>query len=653
MSHIHCRALPHDLELFHKQSGKKGKEAEVILNKWRDEEMPNHWEETIQPPDGLAKFPARLSPLPSSPLRVKSPVEQVNPGKTPMSYSRKVATKRPAKASATESSAAAQAKRSKLENPEDIDLQHDPMDISLGLPLEFMLHKPDPSVANVKFSPPTKLFTVERLSDSEEEENFEAVDKENEEDKSIICRIMNINDLMIERTEQNSKEAKEHNSKGTKESKTKEEDHNKTKDKNKHVESADKAKQGSEQPNNDSQIEIDNTKDKIEQKENLAELATSKTDNSNKKSVKQNDKVEKYLTKSKKKSSKATNNDATEETIKSTKTTKSDKETKMKTDCNKNKERSKTSEKQKEEKHKKGHEAASHESKGTKEANTKTNSENSKTNSENSKTNSEKDIRRVNLKISCPEPDPETHHVCKMGTIRVTEVSDDTSDRLTVTIPGTMSTTPTLNNERPGPSGIATASLPDEERPGNSYIPNDDRRQERDSYQSFEMDEDDCREFIADNIRIRHPTATPFKRATPRPIDMPQLLAEDISQNILKHLQRTQEEQLILRIGERDFCTSRVTLRADSNSLFAAMLEPNSPFRPYGRNMYYIDRDCTHFRTILSYLRNGAHLEARTLPSDERVLVELLIEARFYMCERLQEIIQAKLEQVTGSKDRF
>ena len=69
--------------------------------------------------------------------------------------------------------------------------------------------------------------------------------------------------------------------------------------------------------------------------------------------------------------------------------------------------------------------------------------------------------------------------------------------------------------------------------------------------------------------------------------------------------------------------------------------------------MYHIDRDCTHFRTILSYLRNGAHLEARTLPSDERVLVELLIEVRFYMCERLQEIIQAKLEQVTGSKDRF
>ena len=63
------------------------------------------------------------------------------------------------------------------------------------------------------------------MSDSEKEENFEVVDKENEEDKSIICRIMNVDDFMIERTEQNLKEAREHDSKGTKESKTKEDGH--------------------------------------------------------------------------------------------------------------------------------------------------------------------------------------------------------------------------------------------------------------------------------------------------------------------------------------------------------------------------------------------------------------------------------------------
>ena len=96
-----------------------------------------------------------------------------------------------------------------------------------------------------------------------------------------------------------------------------------------------------------------------------------------------------------------------------------------------------------------------------------------------------------------------------------------------------------------------------------------------------------------------------------------------------------------------------MTLRADSESIFAAMLEPDSPFRPYGRNMYFIDRDSTHFRLILMYLRNGAHIDAGVLPDDRRSLLELLVEARFYMCQRLQEIICEKLQRVTGSKDQF
>ena len=69
--------------------------------------------------------------------------------------------------------------------------------------------------------------------------------------------------------------------------------------------------------------------------------------------------------------------------------------------------------------------------------------------------------------------------------------------------------------------------------------------------------------------------------------------------------------------------------------------------------MYYIDRDGSHFRHILNYLRNGAPFDAEVLPDDRRTLLELLTEARFYMCQRLQEIICKKLEQVTGSKDQF
>ena len=106
--------------------------------------------------------------------------------------------------------------------------------------------------------------------------------------------------------------------------------------------------------------------------------------------------------------------------------------------------------------------------------------------------------------------------------------------------------------------------------------------------QPFIMEKADCRAFLTDNIRLRHPASTTLRSATPRPIDMPRRLAEELSSNILRHLQDSQEEQLILRIGERDFCMSRMTLRADSESIFAAILGPDSHLRPYGRNMYFI-----------------------------------------------------------------
>ena len=52
-----------------------------------------------------------------------------------------------------------------------------------------------------------------------------------------------------------------------------------------------------------------------------------------------------------------------------------------------------------------------------------------------------------------------------------------------------------------------------------------------------------------------------------------------------------------------------------------------SPFRPYAKKHFYMDRDPTRFRYILNYLRGGAHIESTTLPNDERSLMELLVEA--------------------------
>ena len=72
-----------------------------------------------------------------------------------------------------------------------------------------------------------------------------------------------------------------------------------------------------------------------------------------------------------------------------------------------------------------------------------------------------------------------------------------------------------------------------------------------------------------------------------------------------------------------------VTLGAEPNSILGLLSVRDCPMRPH-RNCYYFDRDPAHFKFILNYLRNGAHLEMLTLP--QRYLLELLMEARFFPC---------------------
>ena len=71
--------------------------------------------------------------------------------------------------------------------------------------------------------------------------------------------------------------------------------------------------------------------------------------------------------------------------------------------------------------------------------------------------------------------------------------------------------------------------------------------------------------------------------------------------------------------------------------------------RPQGR-VYFFDPDPSHFRFVLNYLRNGGHLDVSALPHEERYLLELLAEVKFYNLEGLQEIIRKRLFQITKSK---
>ena len=131
-------------------------------------------------------------------------------------------------------------------------------------------------------------------------------------------------------------------------------------------------------------------------------------------------------------------------------------------------------------------------------------------------------------------------------------------------------------------------------------------------------------------------------------IQINQKVAQKLEVEIFKKLQETQEERIILEVGNQQFHTSRVTMREDPNSLLAMLFRKGCPLRPStscGRPTYYFDRDSSHFRFILNYLRNGAMVKEGFLPREERrYLLEMLTEAKYFRLRGLEEAILARLE---------
>ena len=148
---------------------------------------------------------------------------------------------------------------------------------------------------------------------------------------------------------------------------------------------------------------------------------------------------------------------------------------------------------------------------------------------------------------------------------------------------------------------------------------------------------------------LRYDGATPAVQ--PAPSDE-NVLQGDIYHKMFNHFQMTQEKRVTLNIGGQCFQTSKVTLESDPKSLFGMMMRDDCPFRPSGNTgrSYFLDRDPTHFKLILSYLRNGCHLDSYLLPNEKRYLLEILCEARFYFLYGLQELILGKLEKLFGSR---
>ena len=66
-----------------------------------------------------------------------------------------------------------------------------------------------------------------------------------------------------------------------------------------------------------------------------------------------------------------------------------------------------------------------------------------------------------------------------------------------------------------------------------------------------------------------------------------------------------------------------------SGSMLHAMFSGRFDTKPSEDGSYFIDRDGTHFRYILNYLRTGQLV----VPEDKIIRKELLIEAEFYQVE--------------------
>ena len=93
-----------------------------------------------------------------------------------------------------------------------------------------------------------------------------------------------------------------------------------------------------------------------------------------------------------------------------------------------------------------------------------------------------------------------------------------------------------------------------------------------------------------------------------------------------------------LNVGGQYFTTSRQTLISDPNSMLAAMFSGRHKQETTGDGSFFIDRDGTHFRFILNYLRDRKLI----LPEGATFLKELEAEAKFYQLQGILDALKPK-----------
>ena len=100
-------------------------------------------------------------------------------------------------------------------------------------------------------------------------------------------------------------------------------------------------------------------------------------------------------------------------------------------------------------------------------------------------------------------------------------------------------------------------------------------------------------------------------------------------------------EPITLNVGGIKHQTTITTLSTSSDSVLFKMFEGNFSMKPSKDGSYFIDRDGTHFRHILNFLRDG-----KVNINDNLIITELLQEAQYYQIPTLVDKLSIK--QVTS-----
>jgi hypothetical protein len=102
-----------------------------------------------------------------------------------------------------------------------------------------------------------------------------------------------------------------------------------------------------------------------------------------------------------------------------------------------------------------------------------------------------------------------------------------------------------------------------------------------------------------------------------------------------------------LNVGGHMFVTSTLTLAKDPDTMLAAMFSGRHALRQDDDGSYFIDRDGTHFRYVLNFLRDGCSFRPGTLPGDRAFLNELLTEAEYYQVSSLVRLLNEHIKALT------